>query len=49
MITSALQFFFEQPVYKQPALDMQNNKQISVIKILSISNHLKVETKNGKK
>ena len=49
MITSALQFFYEQPVCKQPALDIQNNKQILVIKILSISNRLKVETKNGKK
>ena len=49
IIISALQFFYKQPVYEQPVLDRWSNKQLSIIKILSRSNHLKIETKNGKK
>ena len=49
MIISALQFFYKQPVYEQPVLDRWNNKQLSLIRILTISNHLKIEIKNGKK
>ena len=49
MIISALQFFYKQPAYEQPVLDRWNNKQLSLIRILTISNHLKIEIKNGKK
>ena len=49
IIISALQFFYKQPVYKQPVLDRYNNKQLSGLKILNINNHLKIEIKNGKK
>ena len=41
-------FYCKQPVYKKPVLNSQNHEQLSVLNIVSISNHLKQE-KNKEK
>ena len=38
-----------QTLYKQPVLDRENNKQLLVHRIVSRSNHLKIEIKRIKK
>ena len=36
---------YKQPVCKQPVLDIWNHKQLSLLNIVSISNHLNIKIK----
>ena len=40
-----LHFSYKQQVYKQQVLSSYSHKQLSVLNIASISNHLKIEIK----